>query len=202
MKRKLKFLYPLFAFLIYSAIGFSQTNFSLRVKPIGFTPVQNINAEIFTLKADPGAHLLFEPGIILAYEKYIIEDQVAVKINQGVYLDATAGASGMSAVNLQFRIQKKRSLAYKKKAALNLGIGFGVLYRNSWSRLEGYVKERFVYTNDNFQYLFLPYIDLGYDIYKSQTNDLSFGLLYGYPNTANLYIGWKYWFARTDCHCK
>lgn len=165
--------------------GWGIKYFGVSIHPQG----EGENAKLMPNKLDKEAYIVFNLGIGLSYETFIISDLISLKFNQGVYADCAARLGGFTHVGLRGKIFRKG------KHYLSGGIGPTIVYRRNWQELEGYENpDRFRGdADDKWQYMFLWYGgEFEYRYAMNKQLDFAISLVPGYPDLISLSLGVTY----------
>ena len=171
----------------------AQNNFSIKYFGLIVHPFGDYSARIQPYKLDKNAYFVVTIGGYASYEQFIWQDILSLKFKQGLFLDCSAGKSGVTHVSVQM------NLLENKKNKLSFSIGPTLIYRESWTRFKEYKNSSFwhIYTSRNFgkiQYKFIPYgCEFEYDYRLTNKVDLSTNIVPGFPFAFTFAIGAKYW---------
>lgn len=200
MKRRL-FTFLLIALPIVGC--FAQSNISIRFRTVSILTMQDANYEMFSMKMDQNGIVVFEPGIMLSFEQYVVEDYASVKVIQAAYADPAGSFAGFTHLGLRYRAP----LSDRKAHSIYFGLGPTLYYRESWALNELYIPEKDIITssNGNSQLYFNFFnLEFEYSHQISKKSDLTFSVNYGYPHAINIGFGYKFWFKRKfkrGCGC-
>lgn len=170
--------------------SFSQNNvgikwFGLSIHPKGETQ----NAHLMPNKWDKNAYLVMNLGAEVMYEHFLLENILSVKGIQAIYADCAAQFGGFTHIGVRGKIVEKG------RHRLSGGIGPTLIYRRNWQNLENYDNPNFFNgtKTDVFQWKFLWYGgELEYKYRLTQTIDLAFSFVPGYPDLMSLAFGVSY----------
>ncbi|MBU0763996.1 MAG: hypothetical protein KJ607_04080 [Bacteroidetes bacterium] len=165
-----------------------QSNVSLKLHGIGFLAKKSEYGPIFENNIDPAGRWIFQPGLVLSYEVYLLEYDHAVQFQQGITLDIAAQACGFTWIEYRLRVWKFW------RHTVTFGTGPVLYYRSSWDRFPEYRDHGDLDITGNLEYRFMPIgAELEYSYYISNKSDISFSIQYSQPKTVSASIGYKYW---------
>lgn len=152
-------------------------------------PRGNSQAQFIPNKLDDEAHFVPNWGTILSYQKYFYKRRWSLKLAQGMYSDCAELFAGHTHLGLRINVLSG------KKHTLEFGFGPTFVYRQSWSRFEGYTQEvGILKDNGRWQKAFVWYggeIDYDYKIRKNL--DLSINIIPGPPDFLTFSTGIRLW---------
>ncbi len=115
----------------------AQNNFSIKYFGLIVHPFGDYSARIQPYKLDRNAYFVVTIGGYVSYEQFIWQDILSLKFKQGLFLDCSAGKSGVTHVSVQM------NLLENKKNKLSFSIGPTLIYRESWTRFKEYKNSSF-----------------------------------------------------------
>jgi len=182
--------------LIYS-LSFSQSNFSVKVTTFTCFPAENKNLHLFKNNLDASGHFAFEPGVVLSYEAFFMEDQVSIKFCEGFFYDVTGNPAGFSHLGIRIRILQQF------KHSLNVGFGPTLHFRKDRSTIQGYVSENIYNEGMGFQWI-LSKLSGGieYNYLHTKKGDYTVSLFHNHHEGFALFFGYRYWFSKEIKHWK
>jgi hypothetical protein len=173
--------------------SFAQSALSLRYMGLTIHPFGDSESRLEPYKLDKNAYFVPNFGFLAAYEKYVWEDIISIKILQGAFLDCSAGRAGVTHIGF------RGVLVDRGKHHLTFGMGPTMYYREDWNRFASYndggVFHRL--TTNHFgsiQYKFFWYgCEFEYDYRLTKKLDMNFGFTPGAPLALLFSAGVKYW---------
>ncbi|PLX08361.1 MAG: hypothetical protein C0594_06095 [Marinilabiliales bacterium] len=194
---KVKHFSILLFFLITSLLLFAQNNVSFKVLWLGATPYDSEYKHLWENNLTPNGKWIFQPGIVLHYEFFILELDHSIRFQEGILLDVAAQPSAFTHIGYRVRLFKKW------RNTVNFGLGPTIFYRSSWKNFDDYQDHGDMEIAGNIEYKFLPIgFELEYDFYVSNKSDISLSFYYMQPKTISLSIGYKYWIHTKIKHKK
>ncbi|MBI4646679.1 MAG: hypothetical protein HY738_08855 [Bacteroidia bacterium] len=173
----------------------SQTNVNLKITGLGFSVKRSEYSMLFENNIDKAGHWIFEPGLLLSYEYYVLEYDHSVRFQQGVLLDIAAQPCGYTQIYYRMRVWKVW------RNSVNFGIGPEIYYRASWNRFADYKDHGDMDIIGNAEYRLMPFsAELEYDYYLSNRSDFSISVAYNQPFTITLAVGYKFWISTKIKH--
>ncbi|MEJ8757818.1 hypothetical protein WG947_12465 [Pontibacter sp. H259] len=161
---------------------------ALTVKAFGisFHLKKSPHPEIFPNRLDEKGHVTLNYGAIVGYDRFIVRNVHAIRVEQGLYADCSASLAGFTHIGW-------RGLIFQKKRhSMNGGIGPTLVYRKDWNRIEGYSDDGYFNKRGNWQYKFYWYAgELEYNYKLSQQTDLSVNLVPGLPELISFGVGMR-----------
>lgn len=192
-----KYLTLVFILSFTCLLSFSQSNISFRITTVTCFPTESDNLHIFKNNLDKAGHIALEPGGVLSYEAFIMEDKVSFKFSQGFFYDVAGKPGGFTHLGIRFKILQKF------KHSLNLGFGPTLHFRKDWSTIPGYVTEEIYERDIGFQWV-LSRISGGieYNYIHTKRGDYSVSLFHNRRKGFALLFGYRYWFSKDIKHRK
>ncbi|MER2998025.1 hypothetical protein [Pontibacter populi] len=140
--------------------------------------------EIFPNRLDDKGYITFNYGAIVGYDRFIVGNKHAIRVEQGLYADCAASLAGFTHIGW-------RALIFQKnRHSLNGGIGPTLVYRKDWNRLEGYQDDGYFNRRGEWQYKFYWYAgELEYNYKLSEQTDFSVNLVPGLPELISFGVG-------------
>ena len=140
--------------------------------------------EIFPNKLDEKGYVTTNYGAIAGYDRFIVGNKHAIRLQQGVYADCSGSLAGFTHVGW-------RGLIFQKKRhSLNGGIGPTLVYRHDWNRLVGYTDDGYFNRRGNLQYKFYWYAgELEYNFRFTKKTELSVSMIPGIPELISFGAG-------------
>jgi hypothetical protein len=151
-----------------------QSNFNFKLNTLGhtFNPVEASDGG--NLQLNGAGTLVLQPGLILSYEKFIVNKFISIRVNQGFLLNELQQSDGLSGLSAHISVYKRW------KTAINFGLGFSTLYS----------------MDDMDRSSFSPVAALELNYFLSKETDLSFAINNTYHEAINLSIGMRYWISK------
>ncbi len=198
MNFSLKTLSLLVLLFISSQISFSQSNIGIKAKTLTINPFGHENAYLVTGALNKTGHILFEPGVILTFEKYIRERTRALTIHQCGYFDAAGQPAGYTHIGF-------RNEFYKRwKHSFSYGIGTSLHYRKTWENFTQYQSkgDKHMSTGSmQYQWMYLTG-GLEYNYFLNKKVDFSVGAFYSHPQGFSFNAGFRFWISKKILHKK
>ena len=141
MKITLISILLLFSFGISSA----QSSFSARLLTVTSHPFAKQNLTLHKNPIDNNGYLTFEPGLILSYDKYLV-NKFALRMSTSVMNDRYNTLAGYSQIMLKYKVLKYY------KHSVYLGFGPAVHYSTNKMSIENYINEDNYKTANNTMY--------------------------------------------------
>ena len=171
---------------------------SLSAEFVGLTihPTGDEMAHLQPNRLDRGAHFVMNYGAAVSFEKYFVGDVLAVRVMQAVAADCSAGWASVSQAGL------KAVVLQKPKHRMGLAIGPAFMFRESWSRFEGYTSSGFLREGHSdlfgpIQYKFFPLVaELEYEYRINDHWDFAVSMTPTLPMAMTLAAGFKFWFNK------
>ncbi|HEY4649809.1 MAG TPA: hypothetical protein VIG72_00270 [Pontibacter sp.] len=140
--------------------------------------------EIFPNRLDEGGYITLNYGAIVGYDRFIVGQEHAIRIEQGLYADCSASFAGFTHIGW-------RGLIFQKnKHSMNGGIGPTLVYRHDWNRIEGYQDDGYFNRRGNWQYKFIWYAgELEYNYQLTRQTEFSVNLVPGLPELVSIGVG-------------
>lgn len=140
--------------------------------------------EIFPYKLDKKGYVAVNYGAIVGYDRFVVRQAHAVRMQQAVYADCSGSLAGFSHIGW-------RGLIFKRgNHSLNGGIGPTLVYRRDWNRIEGYKDDGYFNRSGDWQYKFYWYAgELEYNYKLASSTDLSINLIPGLPELVSFGVG-------------
>ncbi|MCX7744507.1 MAG: hypothetical protein N2167_08085 [Flavobacteriales bacterium] len=192
MSNRCRYLLLGFLIALHHSHSWAQDNFGIKFFGLSIHPLgEKDNAHLMPHKLDPQGYLVMNLGVVLSYEKFVVEDALSFKFGIAQYADCAAQWGGFLHAGIRAKIFKI------KKHALYGGIGPTFIFRRNWHTLDGYInRNRFIGDKDDFiQYKFLWYggeFEYRFNFYRAW--DLSISFVPGFPDLVSLSIGVNYRF--------
>ncbi|MDX5435778.1 MAG: hypothetical protein LPK03_01190 [Pontibacter sp.] len=166
--------------------GFTRNAFSLKFFGLSLHLKESPYPEIFPNRLDEKGYLTFNYGAIAGYDRFIVQDKLSVKVQQGLYADCAGKLAGFS--HLGFR-----ALIFRKNNhSLNGGVGPTLVYRQDWNSIDGYQDDGYFNRNGTWQYKFYWYAgELEYNYSIKPNTDLSVSLVPGLPELISVGAGFR-----------
>lgn len=140
--------------------------------------------ELFPNRLDEKGYITLNYGAIVGYDRFIVRDVHAVRLEQGLYADCAASLAGFTHLGWRGRIFQKN------RHSLNGGIGPTLVYRRDWNRIEGYQDDGYFNKQGKWQYKFYWYAgELEYNYKLRGKTDLSVSLVPGLPELVSVGVG-------------
>lgn len=140
--------------------------------------------EIFPNRLDEKGYLTVNYGALVGYDRFIVRDVHAIRVEQGLYADCSASLAGFTHLGWRGRIFKKN------RHSMNGGIGPTLVYRRDWNRLEGYTDAGYFNKIGEWQYKFYWYAgELEYNYKLKEKMDLSVSIVPGLPELVSVAVG-------------
>ncbi|NDK57169.1 hypothetical protein [Pontibacter fetidus] len=140
--------------------------------------------EIFPNRLDDKGYITFNYGAIVGYDRFIVRNVHAIRLEQGLYADCAASLAGFTHIGWRGRIFQKN------RHSLNGGIGPTLVYRRDWNRIVGYKDDGYFNKGGGWQYKFYWYAgELEYNYKLQGKTDLSVSLVPGLPELVSVGIG-------------
>ncbi len=185
-----------FILLIVSLLSKGQSNLAVKYFGMSIHPFGDKFAHHQPYKLDKNAHVVFNYGAFIEYEKFVYEQSLSIKAAQGVFSDCSGGMAGATFLGLKALVRPMG------RHRIGVAIGPLLIMRRSWSRFDDYKGSKiFKEVKDSrigdYQYAFYPYgIDVEYDYQLSKRCDFSVSFTPGVPFVMTFAAGVKYWFSR------
>ena len=190
--RKIFLLFIMLVFLYHSK---GQDNISLKFKTISLNPAGNINSGIMTNNFDSKGVMVFEPGIELSYEFFVMDIIKSVRFTKGLYVDGANQFAGYLSLGMLWRVYEKW------RHSLRGGIGPALNYRSTWYYMEGYKKDGWIGT-DNFQHYIMFNAGLEFNYYLSKKSEVTISTSISHPWGISISGGYRFWISRKIVHRK
>jgi hypothetical protein len=140
--------------------------------------------EIFPNRLDEKGYITFNYGAIVGYDRFIVGNKHAVRVEQGLYADCAASLAGFTHIGWRALILQKN------RHSLNGGIGPTLVYRRDWNRIIGYKDDGYFNRRGEWQYKFYWYAgELEYNYSLSEQTDFSVNLVPGLPELISFGVG-------------
>ncbi|TXK47448.1 hypothetical protein FVR03_09640 [Pontibacter qinzhouensis] len=142
--------------------------------------------EIFPNRLDNKGYTTLNFGGIIGYDRFLVRNDISVRVEQGFYADCAASMAGFSHVGFRAKIFRSG------RHSVNGGIGPTLVYRHDWNRLEQYIDDGYFKKRGDWQYKFYWYGgEFEYNYQLSAQNDLSLTLIPGIPELISIGIGFR-----------
>jgi hypothetical protein len=140
--------------------------------------------EIFPNKLDDKGYSTLNYGAIIGYDRFLIRNVHALRLQQAIYADCSASLAGFTHVGW-------RALLFQKgRHSLNAGLGPTLVYRRDWNRLQGYQDDGYFNRRGKWQYKFYWYAgELEYNYQLEGKTDFSFNIIPGIPELISFGLG-------------
>jgi len=159
---------------------------ALTVKAFGlsFHLKKSPHPEIFPNRLDDNGYITLNYGAIVGYDRFIVRNVHAIRLEQGLYADCSASLAGFTHLGW-------RGLIFRKnRHSMNGGIGPTLVYRRDWNRIEGYADDGYFNRRGNWQYKFYWYAgELEYNYKLNKQTDFSVNLVPGLPELISFGMG-------------
>jgi len=177
--------------IIFNMQTFSQSSLDLKLMFLSLHPVKDMrqpDTKIYENSIDNNGNLIKCPGIIFEYNKYFYLTTWSFQFTQGVFVDAIANLAGFTHLLLDYK------LYHKKKIAVNIGLGPGLSYRQSWFNNNRYVPNDKYAINGDIQTKWFLASELDFNYYVGKRLDVNLSLLSGHEyGTVSINFGMRYW---------
>lgn len=186
----------LFTILFSSQLfAFGQSTFGIKLKTFSINPAGISNEHLAPFSIDNNGRFTVEPGLVLSYESFILEDVNSIVFKQGGFIDAAKQFAGFTHIGFKTKIWNKW------QHSINIGVGPTLYYRSTWEDLDNYKEDKRYSSFSNWQYKALYFsggMEYNYNINRKW--DLSASLFYDHYEGASLYFGFRYWISRKIKH--
>ncbi|WP_299759069.1 hypothetical protein [uncultured Pontibacter sp.] len=140
--------------------------------------------KLFPNRLDKNGVFVLNLGAIVGYERFVLQDRVSIRAEQGLYADCAAELAGFT--HLGFRGILFRS----GRHSVNGGFGPTLVYRKDWNTLEGYGDDGYFNRHGQWQYRFYWYGgEFEYNYKLKQDTELSVNLVPGLPELISVGVG-------------
>ena len=140
--------------------------------------------EIFPNRLDDKGYITFNYGAIVGYDRFIVGNKHAIRLEQGLYADCSASLAGFT------HLGWRACIFQKDRHSLNGGIGPTLVYRKDWNRLDGYKDDGYFNRRGEWQYKFYWYAgELEYNYKLNRQTDFSVNLVPGLPELISFGMG-------------
>ena len=188
MQDKVRLWLVMFLLLPQLVLGqdFTKNTFTLKFFGLSLHLKESPYPEIFPNRLDEKGYLTFNYGAIVGYDRFIAQNKLSIKAQQGLYADCAGKLAGFSHLGL-------RALIFRKNNhSLNGGVGPTLVYRQDWNNIEGYQDDGYFKRNGTWQYKFYWYAgELEYNYSINQNTDLSVSLVPGLPELISMGVGFR-----------
>lgn len=158
--------------------------FTLKYFGLSLHLKESPHPQIFPNKLDEKGYATVNYDIIAGYDRYLVRNVHAVRLQQAIYADCSSSLAGFSHIGWRGLIFKKR------KHSLNGGIGPTLVYRRDWNRIEGYQDDGYFNRRGEWQYKFYWYAgELEYNYQLTSEVDISVNMIPAIPELISFGAG-------------
>ena len=185
-----KALFILLLSLLSGAL-FSQSSIEFKLITIGLHPDKSLRQDplMYENRIDDNGNFIFEPGLMISYQKYIYLAALSFQFSQGFYSDAAASIAGTSNILLKYKF------FHHYKVTASLGLGPSLSYRMDWHNINQYIDNDGYNVNGHWQTKWMLGAELSFYLHNGNNGDYSLSFYHGASYGGVLVsVGYRYWF--------
>ena len=189
-------------FFLFSIVSFSQSSIEFKLMTFGLHTDRALRQDplMYENRVDYNGTLIFEPGLMISFQKYIYLTTLSFQLSQSLFSDAAAKMATSTSLLLKYQFY------HKYKFAMEFGIGPSISSRKDWNNIRQYVDNDGYTINGHWQTRWLLGAELSFYLYVGSNSDISLSIHHGSSYGAgSIVFGYRYWFnstanIRTSCN--